>query len=298
MLKPLKGDFTMKFDPRFNGRYVPGAGGTRLFVEEIGDRSNPTILWLHGYCQCRLAWDRQFEDNDLAARFHMVRIDLRGHGLSDKPTDPAAFRNSQNWADDVHAVSTALQLQKPVLAGWSYGGYIICDYIRHYGQDNVGGIVFVAAATEMGRAAANAMLGQEFLQLVPGFFSSDYAEGSAALQRLIELVPYEQFDAHTFYFLMGCNTVTLPASRIGMFTRELDNRELMQSITVPTLIVQGNNDCIVLPSFADHIARYIPHAQCASYDRCGHAPFSEAPQQFNRDMTAFMQHIHDQTGGL
>ncbi len=283
----------MKLDPRFNGRYVPGAGGTRLFVEEIGDRGKPSILWLHGYCQCRLAWDRQFEDHDLATRFHMVRIDLRGHGLSDKPTDAAAFRNGKDWADDVHAVITALQLRKPVLAGWSYGGYIICDYIRHYGQDNIGGIIHIASATEMGRDEANAMLGQEFLQLVPGFFSNDYAEGSAALQRLIELVPYEELDAHTFYFLMGFNAVTLPASRTGMFTRQLDNRELMQSITVPTLIVQGNDDRIVLPSFADHIARHIPHAQRASYDRCGHAPFLEAPEQFNRDVVAFMQQIHD-----
>ena len=48
----------MKLNPKYNGRYIEGAGGTRLFVEENGDLTRPTILWIHGYCQCRLSWDR------------------------------------------------------------------------------------------------------------------------------------------------------------------------------------------------------------------------------------------------
>ena len=52
----------MKCNPKYNGRYVEGAGGVRLFVEENGEPTNPTILWIHGICQCRLSWDHQFEN--------------------------------------------------------------------------------------------------------------------------------------------------------------------------------------------------------------------------------------------
>src|ERR1700756_3464832 len=145
----------MKLDPKYNGRYVEGAGGARLFVEENGDPNKPTILWIHGYCQCRLSWDNQFENEELASKFHMIRLDLRGHGLSDKLSDPAAFQDGKIWAEDIRAVISTLRLNKPVLVGWSYGGHIICDYIRHYGQENLGGLIFVAAATEMGRDEAN-----------------------------------------------------------------------------------------------------------------------------------------------
>ncbi len=281
----------MKLDPKFKGRYVQGAGGAKIFVEEVGDPSKPAILWMHGYCQSRLSWDKQFEDEALTSRFHMVRIDLRGHGLSDKLSDPAAFLESKTWADDVHAVVTALNLKKPVLAGWSYGGFIMCDYIRTYGQDNIGGLIFVAAATEMGRDEANNMLGAGFLALVPGFFSADYVEGITALQQFMSIATYEELDPHTFYSLVGFNAVTLPASRQGMFSRQLDNKELMRTITLPSLIVQGNNDQIVLPIYADFIARHIPHASRVSYDNCGHVPFVEAADQFNRDVAAFMQTI-------
>jgi pimeloyl-ACP methyl ester carboxylesterase len=254
----------MKLNPKYNGRYVEGAGGARLFVEERGDPTRPAILWIHGYCQSSLSWDRQFEDEDLATQFHLVRMDLRGHGLSDKPTDPAAFQDGKIWADD----------------------------IRHYGQKNLGGLIFVAAATEMGRDEANALLGAEFLQLVPGFFSTDYATGIAALQQFMGMATYEELDAHTFYSLVGFNSITLPASRQGMFMRELDNGAVMQTITVPSLIMQGRDDRIVLSASSDNIARHIPHVSRVDYDRCGHVPFVEAAEQFNRDVAAFMRTVH------
>lgn len=282
----------MKLNNTYNGRYVEGAGGTKLFVEENGDPTRPTILWIHGYCQCRLSWDRQFENEELASKFHMVRLDLRGHGLSDKPTDPAVFQDSKIWADDIQSVISSLRLNKPILAGWSYGGFIICDYIRHYGQTNLGGIIFVAAATEIGRDEANALLCADFLQLVPGFFSTDYAEGSTALQQFMGMATYEELDPHTFYYLVGFNSVTLPASRQGMFMRELDNGALMKTITVPSLIVQGKDDRIVLPASSDNIARHVSHVSRIDYDHCGHVPFVEAAEQFNRDVATFMEHVH------
>jgi len=278
----------MKLDPRYNGRYIQGAGGVKLFVEETGDSSKQAILWIHGYCQSHLAWDKQFEDDALASQFHMVRMDLRGHGLSDKLTDPKAFMDGKSWADDVHAVITTLNLKKPVLAGWSYGGYIMCDYIRYYGQENLGGLIFVDAATEMGRKEASNMLGGEFLALIPGFFSDDYVQGITTLQHFMELVTYEELDLHTLYFLVGVNAITLPASRKGMFSRKLDNKELLGKITLPTLIIQGKNDRIILPAFADFITQHIPHASRVDYENCGHIPFVEVVDRFNADVVEFM----------
>ena len=66
----------------------------------------------------------------------------------------------------------------------------------------------------------------------------------------------------------------------------------MQGITVPVLILQGQDDRIVLSTSSDNIARHIPHISRVDYDHCGHVPFVEVAEQFNRDMAAFMQHAH------
>jgi pimeloyl-ACP methyl ester carboxylesterase len=88
----------MKLNPKYIRRYVEGAGGARLFVEESGDPTKQTILWIHGYCQCRLSWDNQFENEELTSKFRMVRLDLRGHGLSDKLADFACLTPGHAYA--------------------------------------------------------------------------------------------------------------------------------------------------------------------------------------------------------
>ncbi len=276
----------MKPDPRFNGRFVEGGGGTKLFVEATGNPANPPILFIHGFSQCRLAWDRQFE-GALAADFYLVRIDNRGHGLSDKPRHPAEYQNGKHWADDIQAVIKALGLNRPVLSGWSYGGYIICDYVRHYGQEAIGGLHFVAAATELGSDEANGMLGPALLALAPALLSNDAVESSLALGSLVEMLTHGELDPRDFYFFLGFNAAVPSYVRQGLFGRTLDNRDVLRSLKVPVLITHGQQDQLVLPAAADFIARHVPHASRIDYPSCGHAPFFEVADQFDRDLGAF-----------
>ena len=60
-----------------------------------------------------------------------MAYDLRGHGMSQAPLEPEHYTNGQLWADDVAAIIEQLRLDRPVLVGWSYGGFIICDYCAH-----------------------------------------------------------------------------------------------------------------------------------------------------------------------
>jgi pimeloyl-ACP methyl ester carboxylesterase len=119
---------------------IAGGAGVQLHVVEAGNPDGRPILFLHGFSQSWLAWSRQL-DSELARDHRLVAMDLRGHGLSEKPRD--AYGDSRLWADDVHAVIDGLNLDRPVLSGWSYGPLVILDYVRHYGEDRIGGMHFV-----------------------------------------------------------------------------------------------------------------------------------------------------------
>jgi non-heme chloroperoxidase len=97
-----------------NARKVTGGGGLQLYVEETGNPNGRPILFIHGFSQCRLAWSKQL-DSDLAQDFRLIAIDIRGHGLSEKPRE--AYNDSKLWADDVQAVIQTLGLNRPVLSG-------------------------------------------------------------------------------------------------------------------------------------------------------------------------------------
>ena len=122
-------------------------------------------------------------DSDLAKDFRLVAFDLRGHGLSDKPRE--SYADSRLWADDVQAVIDGLDLDHPILCGWSYGPLVILDYIRHYGEDDIGGINFVGGVTKLGSEEAASVLTADFLSIVPGFFSADSEESARALGSLL-----------------------------------------------------------------------------------------------------------------
>jgi pimeloyl-ACP methyl ester carboxylesterase len=123
-------------DVVIRSRRVPGAAGTEIRVDETGDPAGRPVLFIHGVSQFRLAWRRQLSSG-LGRDLRLVAMDLRGHGQSDRPAD--GYADSEAWADDVHGVITALDLDEPILCGWSYGGVVIGDYLKHYGEDALAG---------------------------------------------------------------------------------------------------------------------------------------------------------------
>ena len=106
--------------------------GLTISAQEWGNPSGPEILFIHGFSQSYLSWMRQV-NSDLAREFRLVTYDLRGHGNSDKPLDPARYRDSKAWGDEVQAVMDAAGLKRPVLVGWSYAGRVISDYVTTHG---------------------------------------------------------------------------------------------------------------------------------------------------------------------
>src|SRR5204863_7875681 len=156
---------------------ITGGGGIQLHLVEAGNSRGRPILFIHGFSQCWLTWARQL-NSDLAKDHRLVAMDMRGHGLSDKPRE--AYADSRLWADDVNAAIHALNLDHPILCGWSYGPLVILDYIRHYGADAIGGINLVGAVTKLGTPQAMSVLTPEFLALVPGFFATDGDESVQA----------------------------------------------------------------------------------------------------------------------
>lgn len=262
---------------------VSGGGGIRLHVEEAGNPDGRPVLFLHGYSQCRLAWKKQLE-SDLTRDLRLVVMDLRGHGLSEKPHD--AYIDSRLWADDVHSVISTLELEKPILSGWSYGGVIICDYIRYYGEDQLGGIQMVAAVSRLGEPVMP-YLGSEFVECIPGFFSTDAETSAAALQTFMRICAYGGPKPEDFYFFLGYNTVVPPYVREGLFSRTLNYDDLLSQIRKPVLITHGLKDEIVLPTMSEHHQRLIKHAATSSYAEVGHAPFWEAPDRFNQELRTF-----------
>ena len=259
-------------------------GGVRLHVVETGDPNGRPILFLHGNSQCWLSWSRQLH-SDLADTFRLVAMDMRGHGLSDKPRD--AYGDSKLWADDVNAVIQSLNLEGPVLCGWSIGPLAILDYIRHYGEEHLGGMTFVGGITKLGSDDAASVITPEFFNLVPGFFSSDVEESTRSLRGLLLLCFATEPPAEDLFRMLGYSVSVPPYVRQGLLSRAIDNDDLLSRIRKPILIVHGTHDAIVKPAVVDQCTARLTHAQVQMMSNIGHAPFWEDAAAFNGHLRTF-----------
>ena len=268
---------------------IIGGGGVKLHVEETGNRDGKSLLFIHGFSQCRLAWRKQ-TGSDLSRDFRLVTMDIRGHGLSDKPT--GAYHDSALWAQDVHAVITALELHQPVLVGWSYGGVIMSDYLRVFGDGSIAGTLWVGAVPRLGEPlVAGGFLGPDFLALMPGFFSEQVADSVSTLQRFLRLCVHEEPSPEDFYFILGYNTIVPPYVREGLLARNINNDAVIQATRKPVSLVYGEADQIVSPRMCAHMEMLVPQATVATYPNVGHMPFWEAPERFNRELKDFRHRV-------
>ena len=263
---------------------VTGGGGTRLHLIETGNPSGRPIVFIHGFSQCSLAWARQM-NSELADTFRLVAMDMRGHGLSDKPRDQ--YGDSKLWADDVHAVIEALQLDRPVLCGWSYGPLVILDYIRHYGENSIRGLNFVGGVTKLGSDEAASVLGADFLKLLPGFFSTDAQESVGALDSLVRMCVASDLAAEDRYLMLGFNAWVPPYVRQALFSRSVDNDDVLAQVRKPVLLTHGANDAIVKPDIVKRHSARLSHAQIDIMANSGHAPFWDQATSFNRRLREF-----------
>ena len=76
-----------------------------------------------------------------------------------------------------------------MLVGWSYGGFIICDYLRAHGQDRIAAVDFVAGAVKLGPAAFGTLIGPGFLDNFADATADDLPTNIRGIRGLVKAFP-------------------------------------------------------------------------------------------------------------
>jgi non-heme chloroperoxidase len=265
---------------------VKGGGGLELCVAEAGNPEGPSLLFVHGFCQSHQAWRKQLQ-GPLGDTFRLVAMDLRGHGRSAKPE--GVYVDGRLWADDVNAVITTLGLKRPLIVGWSFGGVVVADYLRHYGQQNVAGVHFVSALTRVGKPEFFADFGPDFLQIIPGLLSPEPEQTQRAQEAFVALLFRQPLAPAARAEVLGYNQQVPLHVRGGVGQRVEDGDEVLRALKVPVLVTHGLADRLVLPETSRHIASLVKHAELSWYPEAAHSPFWEDAPRFDQELARFAQ---------
>jgi pimeloyl-ACP methyl ester carboxylesterase len=260
---------------------VVGGEGQALHVREWGPAEGPSVLLIHGWSGNHMCWRHQVE-SALVEEFRVVALDLRGHGMSGRSLDASRYQDPGLWAADVAAVIEQLYLDRPTVVGWSYGGFVICDYVRVHGQGAISAINFVGAATHLNQHFDD--IGPAFLSNAPAGADPDLPTRISALRQFWRSMSAQPLDPADFESGL-CGSMSVPPQVLGaLISRRIDSDAVLAGLTVPVLVSHGLRDQIVLPTMAKHILHVCPTAQASWYDQVGHLPFAEDPPRFNDEL--------------
>ena len=118
-----------------------------------------------------------------------------------------------------------------MLVGWSYGAFVICDYVRAYGQDAIAAIEFVEGAVKLGEAAFGTLIGPGFLDHFADATADDLPTNicghARASSRPCLAKPLPAEDVETAL----CWNVVVPARvRANLAARELDYDDVLRAL--------------------------------------------------------------------
>lgn len=257
----------------------------KIFYEVEG--SGPGLLFLHGGGGNSTSWYQQIDH--FSSRYACVMIDARGFGRS-HPYGPDA--GDQKLAvQDVFAVMDALDLERAGLVCQSMGAWTglrmalsaperIWAFVGAsspmgiaYAPAIENAIAFVRSVTERGEGIEDAAL------------SSTFREQHPARYRL-----YRHLNLFNVGVLRG-EELGVPASAVmgNLFAPEtMIPLERLAAVQVPTLLISGAQDPLVLTSSMRVMAEQIPGAAFEVFDSSGHSPYFEEPEAFNRRVGDFL----------
>ena len=267
--------------------FVPAADGLPLCVYETGNPAGRELLLIHGFSQSYAVFKRQFEGS-LARDFRIVAFDLRGHGCSGKSWQESAYSSSQSWADDVATVIRERKLKRPLLVGWSYGGYINVDYVRHHGTAGIAGLVMVGS--NAGLIALTPELRQQMAKTreVTRGMKPDVEAQVAAGKTFVSVMTAKPAPDDMRDIMFATNQMLPTYVRRLIASRSLENEDMPPKLTTPVLLLVGNKDGSQSVDALRALATRLPQGQITVMDGAGHAAFIDDPAGFDAEIRRFV----------
>jgi proline iminopeptidase len=273
--------------------------GTRLFFDVVGSHLQPTeqemkpkpsVIAIHGGPGADHSYLRPLDPlGDVA---QVIYLDLRGNGRSARHTND--YYRLGIMADDVAAFCAELGIEKPIVLGHSFGGYVALTIaVRH--PELLGGLI-LGSTSARGNSPYDLDLieqvaGKDLREVVARHESGQASEEDERRmdEELFPLFWYPPKPA----LLASFFSRTIFNAEIDEYMREekrkaYDVRPHLAEIMVPTLILHGRYDVDFSLRDAEELAHNIPHAQLHVFEQAGHSIADDATEEMIQVIRTFL----------
>ena len=275
--------------------FVTTKDGVNIFYKDWGPKEAQPIVFHHGWPLSADDWDNQMLFF-LAEGYRVIAIDRRGHGRSDQVSEG---HDMDHYASDASAVVESLDLRNAVHVGHSTGGGQVARYVAQYGQPQgrVAKAVLVSAVPPL-MVKTDANPGGTPIEVFDGFRKA-LAANRAQFYLDVASGPFYGFNRDGVDVSQGTIQNWWRQGMIGSAKAhyegikafsETDQTEDLKAITVPVLVLQGDDDQVVPYKNASLLQdKLLANSVLKVYPGFPHGMHTTHADTINADILAFIR---------
>ncbi len=262
----------------------------KIFYQDYGE-GQPVVL-IHGWPLSHSSWETQLPAIT-GAGFRCIAYDRRGFGKSDAPWESYDY---DTLASDLDALITQLDLHNAILIGFSMGGGEVVRYLTNFGKDRIAKAGLIASIIplvaqkpdnpdgvpqEELEKIMKALL-QDRVGFLPDFHKNFYSVGMIS-----KPVSQARLDNDFIIASQASGNATIKAAEAWAGT---DFRPELKNVTVPTLIVHGDDDKIVpIETSAQQAAKGIVNNEFHIIEGGPHGLNATHAEELNKILVEFIR---------
>ncbi len=265
--------------------YIVTSDGIKLEYSRGGE-GLPIIL-IHGFGGEGSSF--RVLDKILSKSYTTIEVDLRGHGRSDTSPDITI----DIFARDIKELIDKLELRNPILVGWSMGGSVVMEYIKQFGEINIGGLILIETSPMV--------LDEEGWRgtLLKGNYSEEQFVKDIRIMEL-DWMSFAETFVRDMSPKLDEKSLRLAIERVSGNRPEVmssvwkslmskDYRSILPSIELPALVINGSQSTFYDPKSGKDTAEMLPNGEFKLIHNAGHLVVMEKPVELSRLVKEFIE---------
>ncbi len=270
------------------GKFLVSFDKAKIYYQFNENTKDKTLIFLHGFGGDLGAWEKEIEYfNKLG--YSTFALDLRGHGLSSK-SEQKDFYKLENFARDLKELIKKENIKNPVILGHCFGGMVATYFQTQYPQVSKA-LILIDTSFKPPFISPHGVQ-QEFLKylfdilvkITPDIKTKGHADfdqfvgtPDIDLGRILSDIMHTSLKS----YLLLCDQLV-----------ELDSKQLLSKISVPTLIIQGSEDSIFPMEVAEYLHSRIKKSELDIIEGANHILVLNNPKQLEESIENFLTKIN------
>jgi len=249
-----------------------------------------TIIFVHGWPHNHTVWNREVKHFSKKG-YSTIALDLRGHGMSGKPTKSSAYK-MDNFAKDIQQVIMRNKIKHPILVGHSFGGMILLKFEELF-QKLAKCLILIDTSYE-NPLKDLPMLKYLHLTSLTKHLLKYILENEHIQKKHFNEVDFSKLNNHSDFlnWIKGAENTSLYSILLCLKDMlDFDEYKILSKIKIPCLLIEGEKDFETPRSTATNMHKKIKNSEISFIKDATHDTNIQNAKKINKIIEEFIVNI-------